>query len=82
MMEGFRRELHTCSGITDNHLVVGFKASCCQLRHRVLLMTRLGGRDDGSIGDQRKVDPGVGHQVGLELIQINIESTLKPRCDL
>ena len=34
-------------------------------------------RDDGSVGDQREVDPGVGHQVGLKLVQIDVESSVK-----
>ena len=35
-------------------------------------------RDDGGIGDEREVDPGVGHQVGLELSQVHVESSIKP----
>ena len=31
-----------------------------------------------SICSQRVVDPGVGHQVGLELIQVHIEGSVKP----
>merc|ERR1712203_54705 len=31
-----------------------------------------------SVGDEREVDPGVGHQVGLELSQVHIESSVKP----
>merc|ERR1719510_2860581 len=33
--------------------------------------------DDGGIGDQREVDPGVGHQVGLELSQVHVEGSIK-----
>ena len=33
--------------------------------------------DDGSIGCQREVNPGVWHQVGLELCQVNIQSTIE-----
>ena len=33
--------------------------------------------DDGSVGHQREMDPGVGHQVSLELSQINVEGTVK-----
>ncbi len=40
-------------------------------------MVGLLGRDDWSIGDQRKVDPGVGHQVGLELVQIDIQGSIE-----
>ena len=34
-------------------------------------------RDDRSVSHQREVDPGVGHQVGLELCQIDVESSIK-----
>ena len=40
-------------------------------------MVGLLGRDDWSVGDQREVNPWVGHQVGLELSQINVQSTVK-----
>jgi len=44
-------------------------------------MVSLLSRDDRSIGDQGEVNPWVGHQVGLELSQIHIESTIKAeRC--
>lgn len=33
--------------------------------------------DDRSVGNQRVVDTGVGHQVSLELVQVDIESTLE-----
>ena len=41
-------------------------------------MVGLLSRDDWCIGDQREVDTRVGHQVGLELCQIHVESTIKP----
>ena len=34
-------------------------------------------RDDGSVGNQGKVDPGVRHQIGLELVQVHVESSIK-----
>ena len=40
-------------------------------------MVSLLSRDDWGVGDQREVNPGVGHQVGLELSQINVQSTVK-----
>jgi len=40
-------------------------------------MVSLLGRDDWSVGDQREVDTGVWHQVGLELGQINVEGTVE-----
>ena len=35
------------------------------------------GRDDRRVGGQGEVDTWVGHQVGLELSQIDIEGTIK-----
>ncbi len=35
--------------------------------------------NDWGVGHQREVDPGVRHQVGLELSKINIESSIKPQ---
>ena len=40
-------------------------------------MVGLLSRDNWSVGYQREVNPGVGHQVGLELSQINVEGTVK-----
>lgn len=34
-------------------------------------------RDDGRITDERVVDARVGHKVGLELVQINVEGTIE-----
>lgn len=41
------------------------------------LMLALGGRDDGSIADQRVVDTRVRNQVGLELVQIHVQGTIE-----
>ena len=35
-------------------------------------------RDDRSICAQREVDVGIGHHVGLEFGQINIQGSIKP----
>jgi hypothetical protein len=34
-------------------------------------------RDDGRVADERVVDTRVGHKVGLELVQINVERTVE-----
>merc|ERR550539_591471 len=60
-----------------HHLVGGLEAGVGDLPHSELLMVSLLSGDDGGVGDQREVDPGVGHQVGLELSQINIEGSVK-----
>ena len=37
------------------------------------LVARLGLGDHGGVADQGEVDAGEGHQVGLELVQVNIQ---------
>ena len=41
------------------------------------LMRTLVGRDDWCKADQRVVDSGIGDKIGLELVEINVESTVK-----
>jgi len=40
-------------------------------------MVSLLSRDDGSIGDKGEVNPGIRHQVGLELSKIDIEGSIE-----
>ena len=69
--------------ITLHHLVGRLEASVGDLSHRQLLVVSLLGRDDWCVGGQREVDTWVGHQVGLELGQIDVEGTVKAQrcCD-
>merc|ERR1712062_355576 len=62
-----------------DHLVGWLEAGVGDLRNSELLMVGLLGRDDGSIGDQGEVDPGVGHQVGLELSQVHVQGSVEPQ---
>ena len=39
-------------------------------------MARLGGGDDGGVGDQGEVNTGEGNQVSLELIQVHVKSSV------
>jgi hypothetical protein len=41
------------------------------------LVRALLSRDDGRITDERVVDARVGHKIGLELVQINVERTVE-----
>ena len=50
-----------------------------QLLNLEALMSTLGRRDNRGVADQRVVDTRVGHQVGLELVQINVESAIEPQ---
>lgn len=65
------------AGVTLDHLVVGLEAGHGHLLDGVGLVGSLGSRDDRSIGDQREVDTRVGDQVGLELVEINVEGTIE-----
>jgi hypothetical protein len=62
-----------------DHLVVGLEARHRHLLNRVRLVGSLGGRDDGSISDKREVDARVRHQIGLELVEIDIERAIKSK---
>ncbi|EPY42742.1 hypothetical protein AGDE_00997 [Angomonas deanei] len=42
-----------------------------------LFVVGLLGGDDGGVGGEHEVDTGVGHEVGLELGQINVEGTIE-----
>lgn len=40
-------------------------------------MLALVGRNDRSVANERVVDSGVGNQVGLELVEIDVEGTVE-----
>merc|ERR1711934_1153742 len=63
--------------IALDHLVGRLKASVGDLGDGELFVVGLLGRDDWCIGDQGEVDPGVGHQVGLELSQIHVQGSIE-----
>jgi hypothetical protein len=61
--------------VTFHHLVGLLKASIGDLNYSSLLMVDFLSRDDSICGNQ-KVDAGVGHKVGLEFCQINIQGSI------
>ena len=63
--------------IALNHGVRWLEASVGNLGNAQRLMVSLFGRDDRSVGDEGEMDPGVGHQVGLELVQVDVERTIE-----
>jgi hypothetical protein len=65
------------AGVTLDHLVVGLEAGHGDLLDGVGLVGSLVGGDDGSVGNEREVDTGVGDQVGLELVEINVERAVE-----
>lgn len=65
------------AGVTLDHLVVGLEAVGGDLGDRVSLVGGLVGRDDGRVSDQREVNTGVGDQVGLELVQVDVQGAVE-----
>ena len=65
------------TGVALDHLVVGLEARHGNLLNGVGLVGSLGSRDNGGVGDEREVNTGVGDQVGLELVEIDVEGTIK-----
>lgn len=65
------------AGIALHHLVVGLEAGVGDFHDRIGFMGSLRSGNDGSVGDEREVNTGVWHQVGLELVQVNIQGTIE-----
>ena len=63
--------------ILNGYLVSRLETSVGDFSNRELLVVGLLGRDDWSVCYQREMNSGVGHQVCLELSQINVQSTVK-----
>ena len=60
-----------------SHLARRLEASVCNFSNGELLVVRLLSRDDRSISDQREVNPGVGDQVGLELVEVDVKGAVE-----
>lgn len=67
------------SGVTLDHLVVGLKAGHGHLLDGVGLVGSLGSRNNGGVGDQGEVDSRVGDQVGLELVQVDVQGAVEAK---
>merc|ERR1712223_1843109 len=78
-VEEAARHVLAVTGIALDHLVSRLETGVGDLRDGELLMVGLLGRDDGCVGDQGEVDPGVGHQVGLELSQVHVQGSVEPQ---
>ena len=72
------RHIFAIARITLDHLVVGFEAGARDLRDRVGFVRGLGSRDHRSVGNEREVDARIGHKVGLELVQVDVEGAVEP----
>merc|ERR1711965_37509 len=64
--------------IALHHLIGWLEAGVGYLSYCKLFMVGLLSRDNWSVSSQREMNPRVGHQVGLELSEIHIESTIEP----
>ena len=73
------RHVLAVARVALHHLVGRLEAGVRYLCHRQLLVVRLLGRDDGSVGHQREVDTRVRYQVGLELGQVDVERALEAK---
>jgi hypothetical protein len=60
-----------------NHLVVWLEAGHGDLLNGVGLMGCLGCRNNWGISDEREMDTWVWDQVGLELVEINVEGAVE-----
>ena len=60
-----------------DHLVGRLEAGVGDLSHRKLLVVGLLSRYDWGVGGQREVDTRVGHQVGQELGQVDVEGAIE-----
>merc|ERR1712004_564838 len=78
-VEEAARHVLAVTGIALDHLVGWLEAGVGDLRDSELLMVGLLRRDDRCIGDQGEVDPGVWHQVGLELSQVHVQGSVEPQ---
>ena len=58
-------------------MVVGLEAGVGNLHDRVGLVRGLGGRDDRSVGNEREVDTRVRDKIGLELVEIDVQRSIK-----
>ena len=67
------------TGVALHHLVGWLEAGVGDFRNGQLLVVGLLSRDDWGVGGQGEVDTWVGHQVGLELCQIDVKGTIEPQ---
>lgn len=63
--------------IALNHLVVGLEAVVGNLLDRIGLVRGVLGTNDRSVSNKREMNTRVWDKVGLELVEINVEGTVK-----
>merc|ERR1711981_709046 len=68
----------TVAGVALGHHGGGLEGGVGDLSYGELLVVGLLSGDDGSVAREHEMDPGVGHKVGLELGDIDVEGTIEP----
>ena len=71
------RHVLAVHGVALHHLVGSLEAGIGDFADRQLLMVSFLRRYNRGVGGQREMDARVGHQVGLELGQVDVEGTIK-----
>ena len=71
------RHVLAVAGVALGHHAGGLKDGVGDLGDGELLVVGLLGGDDGSVRGEHEVDAGVRHQVGLELGDVDVESTVE-----
>merc|ERR1711981_914005 len=67
----------TMSGVALGHHGGGLESGVGDLSDGELLVVSLLSRDDGSVGREHEMNTGIGHEVGLELGDIDVEGTVE-----
>eukprot|EP00760_Papus_ankaliazontas_P018112 PhM_4_TR17429/c0_g1_i1/m.78134 len=65
------------AGVALGHHGGGLEGGVRDLGHGELLVVGLLGADDGAVGREHEVDAGVGHEVGLELRDVDVEGAVE-----
>jgi len=68
----------TVSGVAFGHHGGGLESGVGDLGDGELLVVSFLGRDDGGVGGKHEMNTGIGDEVGLELGDIDVESTVEP----
>ena len=71
------RHVLAVAGIALDHHASGLEDGVGDLGNGELLMVGLLGRDDGGVGGKHEMDTRVGDEVGLELGDIDVQSTVE-----
>mmetsp|Transcript_15830 Transcript_15830/g.51540 ORF Transcript_15830/g.51540 Transcript_15830/m.51540 type:complete len:418 (+) Transcript_15830:301-1554(+) len=71
------RHVLAVAGVALGHHARGLEDGVGDLRDRQLLVVRLLRRDDGGVRREHEVDARVGHEVGLELRDVDVERAVE-----